>query len=91
MLKKIICIHVFNGYTGSPNILANIVDGLFTKNYRITLVTSLNNKGFLSDINCENKKISHDTKQNIFESSDLPSWEKAISTLFNGYKKAIGF
>jgi glycosyltransferase involved in cell wall biosynthesis len=67
MKKKIVCIHVLNGFTGSPNVLATVVNGLFNNNYDVTLVTSLNNKGFLSDTNCTYKKnISYVFKKNKF-------------------------
>jgi len=67
MKKKIVCIHVLNGFTGSPNVLATVVNGLFNENYDVTLVTSLNNKGFLSDVNCSYKKnISYVFKKNKF-------------------------
>lgn len=56
MKTKIVCIHVFNGFSGSPNVLATVVNGLFNDNYDVTLVTSFNNEGFLSNVKCENKK-----------------------------------
>lgn len=65
MKKEIVCVHVLNGYTGSPNVLATVVNGLFNENYSVTLVTSFNNKGFLSNVNCKNKKsISYVFKKN---------------------------
>lgn len=65
MKKQIVCVHVLNGFTGSPNVLATVVNGLFNENLRVTLVTSFNNKGFLSNTKCENKKnISYIFKKN---------------------------
>ena len=65
MKKKIVCIHVFNNFTGSPNVLATVIDGLFNENYDVTLLTSLNSKGFLSDVNCKQKiNISYVFKKN---------------------------
>lgn len=67
MNKKIVCIHVLNGFTGSPNVLATVVNGLINEDYDVTLVTSFNNKGFLSDVNCSLKKnISYVFKKNKF-------------------------
>ncbi|OGS71667.1 MAG: hypothetical protein A3F91_12435 [Flavobacteria bacterium RIFCSPLOWO2_12_FULL_35_11] len=66
MKKKIVCIHLLNGFTGSPNVLATVINGLFNENYDVTLLTSLNNKGFLSDVNCAQKiNISYVFKKNI--------------------------
>lgn len=65
MKKQIVCVHVLNGFTGSPNVLATVVNGLSNENYNVTLVTSLNNKGFLSDVNCTQKiNISYVFKKN---------------------------
>lgn len=65
MKKKLVCIHVLNGFSGSPNVLATAVNGLFSDNYDVTLVTSFNNEGFLSNIKCENtKNISYVFKKN---------------------------
>lgn len=67
MKAKIVCIHVFNGFSGSPNVLATVVNGLFNENYDVTLVTSFNNRGFLSDVDCSYKKnISYVFKKNKF-------------------------
>lgn len=65
MKKQIVCIHVLNGFTGSPNVLATVVNGLFSENYDVTLLTSLNNNGFLSGVNCTQKiNISYVFKKN---------------------------
>lgn len=65
MKKSLVFIHLFNGFTGSPNVLANIVNGLNTDNYDTTVLTSFNNKGFLSDVNCTRKvNVSYCFKQN---------------------------
>lgn len=65
MRKSLIFVHLFNGFTGSPNVLATIVNGLDTNCYDTTVLTSFNNKGFLSDVNCTRKvNISYYFKQN---------------------------
>ncbi|WP_366184851.1 glycosyltransferase family 4 protein [Flavobacterium ovatum] len=67
MKNKIVCFHVNNGFTGSPNVLATVVQGLFNENYDVALVTSFNNSGFLSNVNCSRKKnISYIFKKNKF-------------------------
>ncbi|MFA9186496.1 glycosyltransferase family 4 protein [Flavobacterium magnesitis] len=65
MKKSLVFIHLFNGFTGSPNVLATILNGLNTDNYDTTVLTSFNNKGFLSDVNCTRQvNISYYFKQN---------------------------
>lgn len=67
MKRKIVCIHVNNGFSGSPNVLATVVEGLHNENYDVTLVTSFNNDGFLSYTRCTLKKnISYIFKNNKF-------------------------
>jgi len=39
-MKHIVCFHLFNDYSGSPKVLAMILDGLLAKGYTIDLVTS---------------------------------------------------
>lgn len=66
MKKQIVCVHVLNGFTGSPNVLATVINGLSNENYDVALLTSFNNKGFLSDVNCTQKiNIPYIFKKNI--------------------------
>lgn len=66
MKKEIVFIHLFNGFTGSPNVLATIVNQLYDQNYSTTVLSSFNNAGFLSDVNCTQKiNISYSFKKNI--------------------------
>ena len=39
-MKKIVCFHLFNDYSGSPQVLRTVIDGLLEKGYPIDLVTS---------------------------------------------------
>ena len=39
-MKKIVCFHLFNDYSGSPQVLRTVIDGLLEKGYQIDLVTS---------------------------------------------------
>lgn len=65
MKKSIVFIHLFNGFTGSPNVLSAIINGLNTQDYYTTVLTSFNNEGFLSNVNCTRKEnVSYCFKQN---------------------------
>lgn len=48
-MKKIICFHLYNDYSGSPKVLSMIIRGLASKGYQIELYTSRTN-GFLTGI-----------------------------------------
>ena len=39
-MKNIVCFHLFNDYSGSPQVLRTVVEGLLEKGYNIDLVTS---------------------------------------------------
>ncbi len=39
-MKHIVCFHLFNDYSGSPKVLAMVLNGLLSKGYTIDLVTS---------------------------------------------------
>ena len=41
-MKKIVCFHLLNDYSGSPKVLNLILKGLSMKGYEIDLVTSRN-------------------------------------------------
>ncbi len=47
--NKIICVHLFNNYSGSPKVLAQIINSLLSKGYDIDLITN-RTEGFLSNI-----------------------------------------
>ena len=47
-MKKIICVHLFNDYSGSPKVLSQVIHSLKQKNLDVAVYTS-NTKGFLSD------------------------------------------
>lgn len=56
MKKKIICVHLFNNFSGSPNVLSTVINGLYNKKYDITIITSYNNSGFLTNTPASFKK-----------------------------------
>ena len=39
-MKKIVCFHLFNDYSGSPKVLKTIIEGLLNNGHCIDLVTS---------------------------------------------------
>ncbi len=55
MKNRIVCFHLLNNFSGSPNVLSTVINGLTLKDYDITLITSLNNVGFLSEVSCKKK------------------------------------
>ena len=67
MKNQIVCIHLLNNFSGSPHVLSTVISGLYSKYYHVTLVTSFNNKGFLSETKCAEKiNISYVFKKNRF-------------------------
>lgn len=48
-MKKIVCFHLYNDYSGSPKVFSIIIRELVLRGYRIELYTS-RTEGFLSDI-----------------------------------------
>lgn len=67
MNKRVSCIHLLNNFSGSPNVLATVADGLCKENYKVTVVTSFNNIGFLSDLQqVVRKNINYSFKENKF-------------------------
>lgn len=39
-MKKIVCFHLFNDYSGSPKVLKMVLQGLLDRGYKVDLVTS---------------------------------------------------
>lgn len=48
-MKKIVCFHLYNDYSGSPKVFSMIIRGLLSKGYQIELYTS-RTEGFLTNI-----------------------------------------
>lgn len=48
-MKKIICFHLYNDYSGSPKVLSTVIRGLVDKGYLVVLYTS-QTEGFLSEL-----------------------------------------
>lgn len=67
-MKKIVCFHLLNDFSGSPKVLRLVIDGLLKKGLEIDLVTSKGN-GALSDL--EQYKQIHLCKYNYNFSANL--------------------
>jgi len=49
-MKKIICTHLFNDFSGSPLVLSTVVKGFLKKGYEVEVITSMKSEGFLSGL-----------------------------------------
>lgn len=66
MSKSITFVHLWNNYSGSPNVLNTVVGGLTDRGYKTTVISSFNNDGFLSDVNCSKRiNVKYEYKRNI--------------------------
>ena len=58
--KRIVCVHLYNDYSGAPLVLAEVISGLSARGYTIDLYTSgKNSKGFLSNLEGVNLHYFH--------------------------------
>ena len=64
-VKKIVCVHLFNDFSGSPLIFSAIIKGLRREGFQCDLFTSTGTKGFLSNLDVNYKKIPYRFYQNI--------------------------
>lgn len=62
VVKRIVCFHLFNDYSGSPKVLRMVLEGILKKGYRVDLVSS--KAGVLDELlHCKNlKKYSYQYK-----------------------------
>ncbi len=49
-MKKVVCTHLFNDFSGSPLILSTVIKGLLQKGVSVDLITSSEEEGFLSKL-----------------------------------------
>jgi L-malate glycosyltransferase len=49
-MKKIICVHLFNDFSGSPLVLSTVVKNLVAAGQSVEVITSRNTQGFLSGL-----------------------------------------
>lgn len=57
-MKKIVCVHLYNDFSGSPLVLSTAIKGLVEKGNKVTLLTS-ESEGFLSDLRVEKVVIPY--------------------------------
>ena len=57
-MKKIICVHLYNDFSGSPLVLANVIKG-FLKNGKEVIIVSSDSDGFLSDLPAKKERIPY--------------------------------
>lgn len=56
-MKRILCFHLLNDYSGSPKVLNMVLKGLYEKNYEINLITSQKGGALDKLDNCRDIKI----------------------------------
>lgn len=56
-MKRIVCFHLFNDYSGSPKVLKMVLEGLLRKGYRVDLVSSKG--GVLDELSCYDNLHKH--------------------------------
>jgi len=49
-MKKIVCTHLFNDFSGSPLVLSTVVKGFLKKGFQVEIITSMKDEGFLSGL-----------------------------------------
>lgn len=49
-MKKIVCTHLYNDYSGSPLVLSTVIKGFLKKGFGVDVLTSASEKGFLSNL-----------------------------------------
>ena len=50
-MKKVVCTHLFNDFSGSPLVLSTVINGFLQKGIAVDLLTSQKTHGFLSNLN----------------------------------------
>jgi len=61
-MKKVICVHLLNDFSGSPFVLSQTINSLKSHNYNVELYTN-DTKGFLSDLGIKKHKIFYKRSQ----------------------------
>ena len=62
-MKKIICVHLYNDFSGSPLVLSTAIKGLQNGQNEVVLMTS-DSEGFLSDLDVERVHIPYAFQEN---------------------------
>lgn len=76
-MKKIVCFHIFNDYSGSPKVLKMVLQGLLNKGYEIDLVTS---KGGVLDELLANKYLHQISVEYTFSANSIITAWRYIRT-----------
>lgn len=75
-MKKVVCIHLYNDFSGSPLVLSTAIKGLIQKGNKVTVLTS-ESEGFLSNLDTENITIPYSFQANKFM--------RLLALLYNQY------
>lgn len=77
-MKKVVCIHLLNNYSGAPKVLSQVVKNLNKLGNKVTLFTSGNSEGFLT--NCLKNHKTYFYKR--FENKILTLFSFILSQIF---------
>jgi L-malate glycosyltransferase len=64
---KIICVHHLDDFSGSPRVLANVIEGLQQQNWEVILMTNRQSEGFLKQLNVKKVLFDYDFHKNKFK------------------------
>ncbi len=62
-MKKIVCVHLYNDFSGSPLVLSTVIKGFRKKGIDVDLFTSSGSKGFLSNLDVNYQCFSYEFKE----------------------------
>ena len=90
--EKIVCVHLLNDFSGSPNMLKQAILVLQKKGYQIDVILNKETKGFLTDIP---EVTYHYVSYNFASNKLLTLWRLfyyqllVFKCLYKNYKKKI--
>jgi len=70
-MKKIVCAHLFNDYSGSPLVLSTAIKGFLKNGLEVDVITSAANEGFLSKLKVNYRDNNYKLKSNLSYSRDF--------------------
>ena len=62
-MKKIVCVHLYNDFSGSPLVLSTVIKGFRQRGIEVDLFTSSKSKGFLSNLDVNYQCFSYEFKE----------------------------
>ncbi len=77
-INKIVCVHLFNDFSGSPLVLANAIKGFREDNITVDLHTSGSGEGFLSNLDVNYHFFNYHFYQNKILRSIALLWSQLI-------------